>query len=64
MAIRPCGLNISTTTTKSRVQTLAMDPDMKNSRIDRAWDIPKADSIVPNKDPAPPKTTTKKVSTI
>ena len=41
-----------------------MEPLMKNSIIDWACAIEKAEAIVPNKLAAPPKTTTIKVSTI
>ena len=51
-------------TTVSSVSTFAMEPLMKNSMEDWAWLIVKAYAIVPSRLLAPPKTTTRKVSTI
>ena len=48
----------------SRVSTLAFDPLMKNSVIDCAWAMPKAETTVPQRLAAPPKVTTRKASTM
>ena len=48
----------------SSVMTLAIDPDMKNSMVDCACEMVKAEAIVPNRLAAPPNTTTRKVSTM
>ena len=63
-ANRPWGRIIRIATMASSVRTFAIDPDKKNSMVDCACEIVKADAMVPNRLAAPPKTTTRKVSTI
>ena len=46
------------------VMTLAIEPVRKNSSIDCACAIENAEAMVPNRLAAPPKTTTRNVSTI
>ena len=46
------------------MNTLAIEPLIKNSISDCAWAMLKAEAMVPSRLEAPPKTTTRKVSTI
>src|SRR5690606_9371042 len=61
---RPCGRSISRPITKRSVSTLAMEPEMKNSSVDCDWEIVNAEAMVPSRLCAPPKTTTRNVSTM
>jgi len=60
----PCGRIIRIATIAKSVSTLAIDPDMKNSMVDCASEMVKADAMVPIRLAAPPNTTTRKVSTM
>ena len=63
-ANRPCGRIIRISTISDSVSTLAIEPVRKNSVIDCVCAMPKAETMVPSRLAAPPKMTTRKVSTM
>ena len=63
-ANKPCGRIIRIATIASRVRTLAIDPDMKNSIVDCACEMVKAEAMVPSRLAAPPNTTTNSIQVL